>query len=238
MDRNGAAPCRRRNGTGWGSEGGLDLLADSWAPRGTAVAGGASWSRAQSGRCTRWGLLLTTVLAVVFPQWSAQETFEGASSIGVFVDAGSRHESAEQSGVTHLLENMAFQSTDSFSKERVMYEVEMMGASVLCNRSRETMVYCADVLRPMAGDMTEVLLSCATKCKFDSEEVEAQKKQIIDVELPALKDDPTTQIFEAFHEGALTVVMMMMMMGVHLDDRWASAHGGLARVPCSLNRPP
>lgn len=110
---------------------------------------------------------------------ATQETFEEATSLGIFVDVGSRHEMPEQSGVTHLLEKMAFQSCQNFSKARVMYEIEMMGANVICNRSRETMIYGADVLRECAGDMTEVLLECITKPKFDAVELAAQKKQIV-----------------------------------------------------------
>ena len=47
---------------------------------------------------------------------ATQETFHEAASIGIFVDAGSRHEGAEFAGATHMLEKMAFQSCQEFSR--------------------------------------------------------------------------------------------------------------------------
>ena len=133
---------------------------------------------------------------------ATQETFHEAASIGIFVDAGSRHEGAEFAGATHMLEKMAFQSCQEFSRARIIYEIEMMGANVIANRSRETMIYGADVLRDSAGDMTTLLLECITRPQFKGTEVAEQAAHIANVETGALAEDPTNQVFEAFHRAA------------------------------------
>ena len=133
---------------------------------------------------------------------ATQESFHKASSIGIFVDAGSRHEGAEYSGATHLLEKMAFQTCQEFSKTRIIYEIEMMGANVIANRSRESMIFGGDVLRETGGDLTTLLLECLTRPKFVPSEVAEQKDAIVNHELKALAEDPTNQIFEAFHSAA------------------------------------
>lgn len=133
---------------------------------------------------------------------ATQETFHQAASIGIFVDAGSRHEGAEFAGATHMLEKMAFQSCQEFSKARIIYEIEMMGANVIANRSRESMIYGADVLREYAGDMTTLLLECITRPQFKGSEVAEQAAHIANVELSALAADGTNQVFEAFHRAA------------------------------------
>jgi processing peptidase subunit alpha len=133
---------------------------------------------------------------------ATQETFHQASSIGIFVDAGSRHEGSDFAGATHMLEKMAFQSCQEFSKARIIYEIEMMGANVIANRSRESMIYGADVLREFAGDMTTLLLECITRPQFKGAEVAEQAAHIANVELGALAEDQTNQVFEAFHRAA------------------------------------
>jgi len=133
-----------------------------------------------------------------------QETFQQATSLGIFIGAGSRNETGRNMGVTNLLEKMAFQSSEEFSKARIMYEIEMLGArdNIFANRSRETMIYGADVLRDGAEDMMTILLNCIFHPKYDAAEVEEQKAIIQDVELKNLEQDPTTQAFEAFHRAA------------------------------------
>lgn len=133
---------------------------------------------------------------------ATQETFHEASSIGLFVDAGSRHEGAKFMGSTHLLEKMAFQTCQEFSKTRVIYEIEMMGANVIANRTRESMIFMGDVLRDLGGDLTTLLLECLTRPKFVPSELAAQKDSILNHELQALEEDPTNQIFESFHSAA------------------------------------
>ena len=133
---------------------------------------------------------------------ATQETYHEASSIGVFVDAGSRHEGMEHAGATHMLEKLAFAGCEEFSKARIIYEIEMMGANVIANRSRESMIYGADVLREHASDMTTLLLECITRPEFKASEVAAQAEHIAHVELAELDEEPTNQVFEAFHRAA------------------------------------
>jgi processing peptidase subunit alpha len=135
-------------------------------------------------------------------QVATQETFQKASSIGIFVDVGSRHEGGGFSGATHMLEKMAFQSCQAFSKTRITYEIEMMGANVVANRSRESMIFGGDVLRELGGDLTTLLLECLTRPKFAESELAEQKHAVVNYELKQLDDDATNQIFESFHSAA------------------------------------
>lgn len=66
------------------------------------------------------------------------------SAVGVYVDAGSRFERpwvSGESGVSHLLDRMAFKSTSNRSSEQMTSEIEKLGGQVMCSSSRETIMY-------------------------------------------------------------------------------------------------
>ena len=68
------------------------------------------------------------------------------TSIGVWVDAGSRHESLEINGISHLLEHMAFKGTERRSARAIAEEVEAVGGHLNAYTSSENTAYLARVL--------------------------------------------------------------------------------------------
>lgn len=67
--------------------------------------------------------------------------------MGVFIDAGSRYESAETNGTAHFLEHMTFKGTSRMSQQALEVEVENMGGHLNAYTSRENTVYYAKVRR-------------------------------------------------------------------------------------------
>ena len=57
------------------------------------------------------------------------ETVAGSetATIGVWIDAGSRYETAENNGTSHFLEHMAFKGTSKRSQQQLEVEIENMG---------------------------------------------------------------------------------------------------------------
>ena len=51
-------------------------------------------------------------------------------SVGVWVDAGSRHEDAVENGISHFIEHMVFKGTTSRSAEDIACEVDSMGGNL------------------------------------------------------------------------------------------------------------
>ena len=60
----------------------------------------------------------------------ATETYPYASTacIGLFVDTGSRYETAKTNGVAHFLEHLSFKGTKNRSREKLEIEIENHGA--------------------------------------------------------------------------------------------------------------
>ena len=63
--------------------------------------------------------------------------------VGLWIDAGSRFETAENNGVAHFLEHMAFKGTKRRTQLQLELEVENAGAHLNAYTSREQTVYYA-----------------------------------------------------------------------------------------------
>ncbi|KAJ1287237.1 hypothetical protein BS78_03G415600 [Paspalum vaginatum] len=105
----------------------------------------------------------------------ATEDVPGPSAcIGFFVDSGSVYESGETTGVSHLLEKMAFKDTKYRAHRNIINELELAGGSVGATCSREQMVYSYDTLKAYMPEAIEILVDCVRNPLFLPEEVERQ----------------------------------------------------------------
>jgi len=68
---------------------------------------------------------------------ATKESFGEVASVGVFLDAGTRSETADTAGATHLVEKLAFTGTKKRSKDALEREVESMGGSLAMSTGRE-----------------------------------------------------------------------------------------------------
>jgi len=68
------------------------------------------------------------------------------TTVGLWIDAGSRFENDKNNGVAHFLEHMAFKGTKTRSQTELELEVENMGAHLNAYTSREQTVYYAKCL--------------------------------------------------------------------------------------------
>jgi mitochondrial-processing peptidase subunit alpha len=97
-----------------------------------------------------------------------------SACIGFFVDSGSIYESGETTGVSHLLERMAFKDTKHRSHLNIVSELELAGGNVGASASREQMVYSYDTLKGYMPEALEILIDCMRNPLFLQEEVERQ----------------------------------------------------------------
>ncbi len=79
----------------------------------------------------------------------ATDTFETIEtvSLGAWVSVGTRHESLELNGISHLLEHMAFKGTEKRSAKSIAEEIEAVGGHLNAYTSRENTAYFAKVLK-------------------------------------------------------------------------------------------
>lgn len=124
-----------------------------------------------------------------------------SATLGIWVDAGARHERLDQNGIAHFLEHMAFKGTKRRSSLDIAEAIENVGGFINAYTSRETTAYYARVLEehvPLALDViSDILLEPA----FDPRELEVERGVILS-EIGQSFDTPDDIIFDWLQETA------------------------------------
>ncbi|XP_066520526.1 cytochrome b-c1 complex subunit 2, mitochondrial isoform X1 [Hoplias malabaricus] len=94
------------------------------------------------------------------------ENYSPASRIGVLVRAGSRYETLDSLGVTHLLRLASGLTTKGASAFRICRGIEAVGGSLGVTSTRETMLYTVDCLRDHIDTVMEYLINVTTAPEF------------------------------------------------------------------------
>jgi predicted Zn-dependent peptidase len=118
-----------------------------------------------------------------------------SATLGLWVNAGARHETAAQNGVAHFLEHMAFKGTKRRSALQIAQEIEDVGGALNAYTSRDTTAYYARVLKndvPLALDLiADIVLNPV----FDPREIEIERGVILQ-EIGQANDTPDDIIFD------------------------------------------
>jgi len=130
-----------------------------------------------------------------------------SASLGAWIGCGSRDEAADEHGIAHLLEHMAFKGTTRRTARQIAEGIEAVGGDINAATGVEMTSYYARVLKddvPLALDVISDILSDPT---FDPEEM-VREKNVIFQEIGATDDAPDDLVFEhlqatAFPEQAV-----------------------------------
>ncbi|KAI0901521.1 peptidase M16 inactive domain-containing protein [Annulohypoxylon nitens] len=105
----------------------------------------------------------------------ASEALPGSfAGVGVYIEGGSRYENNYLSGVSHIVDRMAFQSTENRSAEEMQKMVESLGGNVQCVSSRESIMYQAATFNSTIPTATELLADTIQNPRLAPEEIEAE----------------------------------------------------------------
>jgi predicted Zn-dependent peptidase len=140
---------------------------------------------------------LASGLSVVTDQMPHLET----ASLGVWIGSGSRNERADEHGISHFLEHMAFKGTKRRTARQIAEAIEAVGGDLNAATSVESTGYFARVLKadvPLALDVLADILSEPT---FDAEELRREQNVIVQ-EIGATEDAPDDLVFDRLQETA------------------------------------
>ena len=116
----------------------------------------------------------------------ADEVYSAA--VGFFVETGARDETAEEAGVSHFLEHMAFKGTATRSADDVNRQFDEMGAVCNACTGEEVTVYHAAVLPEFLASAVE-LLSDILRPALRPDDFETEKQVILE-EIRMWEDQP------------------------------------------------
>lgn len=122
-------------------------------------------------------------------------------SLGVWVGVGTRDEAAEQNGIAHVLEHMAFKGTNSLSAREIAEKIEDVGGHLNAYTTREHTAYYAKVLADDTPLAVSLLADILLNSTFDPEEL-ARERAVILQEIGQAMDTPDDIIFDQFQEMA------------------------------------
>jgi len=118
-------------------------------------------------------------------------------SLGIWVENGSRHESAPQNGISHFIEHLLFKGTERRSATQIAEEMDAVGGVLNAFTSKEQTCYYAKVLDdnlPLAIDLlTDIFLHSS----FDPEEIERERSVILQ-EMSQSEDTPDDYVHDLF----------------------------------------
>lgn len=124
-----------------------------------------------------------------------------SASIGLWVTAGGRHERAEQNGIAHFLEHMAFKGTARRSARQIAEEIEDVGGYINAYTSKEMTAYYARVLSTDTALALDVISDIVLNPVFNPEDIETERHVILQ-EIGQALDTPDDIIFDWLQEAS------------------------------------
>jgi len=110
---------------------------------------------------------------------ASEDSGAPTATVGLWIDTGSRYETATNNGVAHFLEHMAFKGTAKRTQTGLELEVENMGAHLNAYTSREQTVFYAKCLSGDVGGAVEILSDILTNSTFGAQEIERERGVIL-----------------------------------------------------------
>ncbi len=140
---------------------------------------------------------LNNGLRVISDHMSTVETV----SLGAWVDVGTRDESADINGISHVLEHMAFKGTKRRSAYQIAESIEAVGGHLNAYTSREHTAYYAKVLKEDTGLAVDIISDILQHSTMQPDEL-AREQTVIVQEIHQAHDTPDDIIFDHFQETA------------------------------------
>ena len=121
-------------------------------------------------------------------------------AIGVWLKRGSRHETSEQTGISHFIEHMVFKGTRNRSAEAIAAEVDSIGGHMDAFTAKEYASFNLKVLDEHLPIAVDILGDVVMNPLFDPAEMTKEKKVIFE-EINMVEDTPDDLVMELFTEA-------------------------------------
>jgi predicted Zn-dependent peptidase len=121
-------------------------------------------------------------------------------SIGVWLTRGSRHESADKSGIAHFVEHMLFKGTATRTAEDIAQAIDSIGGQLDAFTAKEYASYYIKVLDEHLPLAIDILADIVRNPAFANEDIEREKKVVVE-EIKMVEDTPDDLVHELFTQG-------------------------------------
>ena len=118
---------------------------------------------------------------------------------GVVINAGSRDELSDESGMAHFIEHMLFKGTTRRKAYHILSRLENVGGELNAYTGKEETFVFASFLEQHYDRVLELYSDILFHSTFPAKEIEKEKDVVLD-EINSLKDTPVELIFDEFEE--------------------------------------
>jgi predicted Zn-dependent peptidase len=118
-------------------------------------------------------------------------------SMGFFINHGSRDESLEDNGITHLIEHMLFKGTSRKSALEIVKMMESLGGAFDAYTTKENLIIMTKFLSEHVGLVFELIAEILLESKIDRAELVKEKSVVLE-EIKSSNDDPGDTVFDLF----------------------------------------
>ncbi len=119
------------------------------------------------------------------------------ASVSVFVRSGSQHESGRQSGISHVVEHMAFKGTHERDCQQINLDAERLGADVNAHTDKDHTAFHMSGMGRHAGRFVAMLGDIVQGSTFPEAELE-RERQVILHEVTEDEDDALSTAYKLF----------------------------------------
>ncbi|KZF22023.1 mitochondrial processing peptidase beta subunit mitochondrial precursor [Xylona heveae TC161] len=121
----------------------------------------------------------TTTLSNGLTIATEHSPYAQTSTVGVWIDAGSRAETDKTNGTAHFLEHLAFKGTANRSQHQLELEIENMGGHLNAYTSRENTVYYAKAFNSDVPKTVDILSDILQNSKLEPSAIERERDVIL-----------------------------------------------------------
>src|SRR5580692_6681744 len=121
-----------------------------------------------------------------------------SSTIGIWVENGSRYETPAENGVSHFIEHLLFKGTRKRSAAQIAEQFDAVGGVLNAFTGKEYTCYYAKVLGADLPMTTELLADLFLDSVFDAAEID-RERQVVLQEISQAEDTPDDFIHDLFN---------------------------------------
>lgn len=123
-----------------------------------------------------------------------------AVSLGLWVETGTRDESAGQDGISHLIEHLVFKGTKTRTAYQIVRSLEALGGELNAFTTKEHTCYHAMVLKDHWGTALDVLSDLVSHMKVSAKDFKLEKGVILQ-EIAMSEDNHEDVIYDVLFEN-------------------------------------
>jgi predicted Zn-dependent peptidase len=123
------------------------------------------------------------------------------AAVGLYAEAGSRHEPARLNGIAHLFEHMVFKGAGGRSAREIGEAIEDVGGDLNAATDRDGTSFTASVMAEHVPLGVELIADLVLRPHFDAGDLEREKDVVLQ-ELGEARDTPSDIIFDELWSAA------------------------------------